>query len=215
MDTAVGLVKAYLELCGYFVLAELPVRAADRTGYHDVTDIDVIAVSFPHKAHALAGKLARPLDVLLGADPDLGSFKDGLDVIVGEVKESQARLNPALRRREIVAFALRRVGCCPEENVEEEAQRVIDYGQREFKMPEAEGMRCRVRLVVFAGYNASDDQPVRYVPLGHCAAFIERRLHESRDVLSGAQFKDQTLGFFALQEKLSGFKQKRDSLRPR
>lgn len=43
MDTAVGLVKAYLELCCYFVLAELAVRAAERGAYHDVTDLDIVA----------------------------------------------------------------------------------------------------------------------------------------------------------------------------
>jgi hypothetical protein len=44
VNTAVGLVKAYLELCGYFVLAELPVREAGGGGYRDVTDVDVLAV---------------------------------------------------------------------------------------------------------------------------------------------------------------------------
>lgn len=47
MDTAVGLVKTYLELCGYFVLAELPVRAVTGGTYRDVTDVDIIAVRFP------------------------------------------------------------------------------------------------------------------------------------------------------------------------
>lgn len=88
--------------------------APDEHGYHDVTDVDVIAVRFPHEPHALSRWAARPLDVLLGADPELGSLEDGLDVLVGEVKESEARLNPALRRRETLAFALRRAGCCPE-----------------------------------------------------------------------------------------------------
>ena len=36
MDTAVAVVTAYLELCGYFVLTELPVRGRDKRGYHDV-----------------------------------------------------------------------------------------------------------------------------------------------------------------------------------
>jgi hypothetical protein len=48
MDTAVAIVRTYLELSGYFVLSELPVRAPDKRGYHDVTDLDVVAVRFPH-----------------------------------------------------------------------------------------------------------------------------------------------------------------------
>ena len=203
MDTAVALVKAYLELCGYFVLAELPVRGRDKRGYHDVTDIDILAVRFPHQPHPLTGPMAQPLHVLLGRDPQLGTFEDGLDVIVGEVKESRARLNPPLRRRETVAFALRRVGCCPEESAEEEALRVIQDGQREHMMPG--GMRCRVRLVVFAGYKSSKQKAAKYVSLDHCASFIAERLREGRDVLGGAQFKDSVLGLFALQDKLARF----------
>jgi len=61
MDTAVGLVKAYLELCGYFVLAELPVRAVQHGAYHDVTDLDTVAVRFPHPHVALPQRVAlRP-----------------------------------------------------------------------------------------------------------------------------------------------------------
>jgi hypothetical protein len=203
VDTAVALVKAYLELCGYFVLAELPVRGRDKRGYHDVTDIDILAVRFPHEPHPLKGPMAQPLHVLLGKDPELGTFEEGLDVIVGEVKESRARLNPPLRKRETVAFALRRVGCCPEESVEEESQRIIQDGQREHRMPG--GMRCRVRLVVFAGYKSSKQKAARYVSLDHCSSFIASRFREGRDVLAGAQFKDSVLGLFALQDKLARF----------
>jgi hypothetical protein len=212
MDTAVAVVKAYLELCGYFVLAELPVRARDKRGYHDVTDIDILAVRFPHQPHPLKGPMAQPLHVLLGKDPELGTFEDGLDVIVGEVKESRARLNPPLRKRETVAFALRRVGCCPEESVEVEAEHVIDVGQREHKMPD--GMRCRVRLVVFAGFKSSKQKAARYVSLDHCANFIAGRFREGREVLGSAQFKDPVLGLFALQDKLARFAEPQHGLGP-
>ncbi len=36
MDAPVGVVKAYLELCGYFVLSELPLRLPDKHGYRDL-----------------------------------------------------------------------------------------------------------------------------------------------------------------------------------
>lgn len=116
MDTAVGLVKAYLELGCYFVLAELPVRVAEGGTYRDITDLDIIAVRFPHPPVVLPQRVARPLDVFLGSDPVLGGFETGVDVIVGEVKEGRARLNPALRHEETTplpfagsAVALRRL----------------------------------------------------------------------------------------------------------
>lgn len=207
MDTAVGLVKSYLELCGYFVLAELPIRAADARrsgvngGYHDVTDLDVLAVRFPHRHEVLPRRVTRPLEVFLGADPELGGSDDGIDLIVGEVKEGQARLNPALLRAETVAFALRRAACCPEEMVEEEARAIVSHGERTFTMPG--GIPCLVRLVAFAGQGYTSERGVRTISLAHCAEFISRRLTEAEDVLSGAQFKDPVLGLFALQRKLS------------
>lgn len=201
MDTAVSLVTSYLELCGYFVLAELPVRAPDARGYHDVTDLDVIAVRFPHTPHALPRRAARPLEVFLGVDPALDSFTDGVDVIIGEVKEGEARLNPALHRAQTVAFALRRVGCCPEEAVEEEARAVVRAGARELAMPGR--VRCRVRLLAFSGHGTASERGVLTMSLGHCAGFIAGRLRDARDVLAGTQFKDPVLGLFALQDKLA------------
>ena len=201
MDTAVALVKTYLEISGYFVLAELPVRAAHKGGFHDVTDIDVIAVRFPHRQQHLDVVKSRPQDVLLGFDRQLESLEDGLDVIVGEVKESEARLNPALRKEGTVALALRRVGCCPEEMVEAEARLVVQAGHRDHVMPG--GMRCRIRLVAFGGHGATHSGH-KYVSLQHCASYIANRLHEAREALGGTQFKDPTLALFALQEKLAG-----------
>ena len=198
MDTAVGLVKAYLELCGYFVLAELPVRAAYDHGYHDVTDLDLIAVRFPHPPRD-SEQMGAPLDLFLGLDARLGTFADGVDLVIGEVKEGDARLNPALRRARTVAFALRRVACCPEPEVESEARRVAETGSTELAMPGQ--LPCRVRLVAFAGHGTADARGVLTVPLGHCAEFIARRLREA-GAAAGSQFGDPVLGLFALQAKL-------------
>lgn len=201
MDTAVGLVKAYLELCGYFVLAELPVRAAEGGTYHDVTDLDIVAVRFPHPHMALPQAVAYPLDVFLGADPCLEIFEAGVDVIVGEVKEGKARLNPALHREETIAFALRRLGCCPEQTVPAEARALARAGAHEMAM--LGQLRCRVRLVAFAGHGHTPEPGVLTVPLKRCARFIAERLRSARDVLAGTQFKDPVLGLFALQDKLA------------
>lgn len=206
MDIAVGLVKAYLELCGYFVLAELPVRAPDGAGYHDVTDLDVIAVHFPHPPPALAPPLARPLEVFLGQDPALETFTAGMEVLIGEVKEGQARLNPALHRTETIAFALRRVGCCPEAAVPPTAQVIATTGA--YELAHAGGWRCRVRLVVFAGHGRAAEPGVFTLPLAHCNAFIGDRLHAAEAVLAGAQFKDPVLGLLALQAKLARAQQR-------
>lgn len=197
MDTAVGLVKAYLELCGYFVLAELPVRARERVGYRDLTDLDVVAVRFPHPPR----HLARALDVFLGQDPALAAAASGVDVLIGEVKEGGARLNPALRRAETIAFALRRLGCCPDERVDETARAIVGAGEAELAMPG--GLTCRVRVVAFAGYGDAGDGAALTIPLRRCVEFIAARLRDGRDVLAGVQFKDPVLGLLTLEDKLA------------
>ena len=197
MDPAVGLVKAYLEFCGYFVLHELPVREEERHGYRDVTDLDVVAVRFPHRPRASGG---RAVEVFMGTDPSLGTPEDALDVVIGEVKEGEAQLNPGLRRRETVAFALRRVGCCPEDAVEREAEAVARAGRREMVM--AGGLRCVVRLVAFAGRGGTARGASMTVPLRICAEAVIRRLQESKDVLAGTRLRDPVLEVLALGQKL-------------
>lgn len=201
MDTAVGIVKAYLELGGYFVLAELPVRAADGGGYRDVTDVDIVAVRFPHARAIRSRQATGPLDLFLGSDPVLHVLEEGVDVIVGEVKEGRARLNPALRRAETLAFALRRVGCCREPQIPDEVQKILRAGRQEMAMPGQ--TRCQVRIVVFGGAGESGERGVQTVLLAHCWQFIEEKLRGAREVLVGSHSKDPVLGFFMLHDKIA------------
>jgi hypothetical protein len=82
VDAAVGLVKAYLEQCGYFVLTELPLREPAGDGYRDVTDVDIIAVRFPY-VPVPEGHQHDALDLLLALDPTLETFEEGVDVVIG------------------------------------------------------------------------------------------------------------------------------------
>ena len=199
MDTGVGLVKAYLELCGYFVLAELPMRKSMGPGYRDVTDIDIIAVRFPHPSVADAAAASSPLDLLLGSDPELRTFVQGVDVIIGEVKEGRAELNPALHRQETIEFALRRLGCCPPQEIPDQAAAIVRMGAQEMRM---DGMACRIRLVLFAGHGTDSPTDLVTVPLTRCVGFIEDRMRLAPGVMAGTQWKDSTLAVFALMAKL-------------
>lgn len=201
MDTAVGVVKAYLELCGYFVLAELPVREADGGGYRDVTDVDVLAVRFPHPVAPRSRQVMSPLDVFLGIDPTRHTLEEGVDVIIGEVKEGRARLNPSLRRADTLAFALRRIGCCPEPQIPDEVQAILRAGRQEMAMPGQ--VRCQVRIVVFGGSGESDGHGVQTMLLAHCWHFIEEKLRRAGEVLTWSHFKDPILGFFTLHDKIA------------
>ena len=199
MDTSVGVVKAYLELCGYFVLAELPVRKPLGSGFRDVTDIDIIAVRFPHPAAGGAEMAGNPLNLLLGADPDLEVFERGVDVIIGEVKEGHAELNPALHRQETIEFALRRLGCCPPAEVRKQAAAIARSGAQEMRM---DGLACRIHLVIFAGRSGDMHADLVIVPLARCVGFIQERMQFAPQAMAGVQWRDPTLAMFALLAKL-------------
>ena len=198
MDPAVGLVSAYLELCGYFVLAELPVREAEGEHYRDVTDLDIVAVRFPYPSAEVP---ADPFALLLGSDSDLRTFEDGVDVIIGEVKEGAPSINPALRGTAVIAFALRRLGCCPPHEIPARALSIARRGRAEMQM--APGLQCRVRLVAFAGKGDQEARSVLTIPLAHCAAVIRRSLSDAESGFAFARWKDPTLGLMALLAKVT------------
>ena len=216
MDVGVAIVKTYLELCGYFVVTELPVR--ERVGddvYRDVTDLDIVAVCFPRgPAARQSSRGALPSDLLLGLDPGLGAPADCVDLIIGEVKEGRARLNEGAHRPETIAFALRRVGCCPPEQVDHEAAELARLGERVMSMPGY--TRCRTRIVIFAGRGDPAAHGLRMVPLRQCINYVVDRLRETPELSAVTQFKDPILGFLALQTKIlpwAGTKHQRRSVR--
>lgn len=105
MDTAVGLVQAYLRVNGYFTVAEYPVLdATGPGGPRTITDLDILAVRL-HRAPGASGTVDAPLDPALGAG-------GGADMIVGEVKEGRPHPNPAMRDPAVLEAAFTRFGCC-------------------------------------------------------------------------------------------------------
>lgn len=90
MDTAVALVQCYLNVNGYFTVAEYPVLEASRRGpVRAVTDLDILGFRFPGAGHEIIRNQHHL--PLAGAQflPDrlLGCPGDRPDMIVGEVKE--------------------------------------------------------------------------------------------------------------------------------
>lgn len=105
MDTAVGLVQAYLRVNGYFTVAEYPVLdATGPGGPRTITDLDILAVRL-HRAPGASGTVDAPLDPALGAG-------GGADMILGEVKEGRPHPNPAMRDPAVLEAAFTRFGCC-------------------------------------------------------------------------------------------------------
>ena len=114
MDNAVALVQAYLRVNGYFTVAEYPVIEAARFGYRSLTDLDILALRFPGAGRLVPGRHAlasRPAAVF-APDPILAAPDDAVDMLVGEVKEGRAELNPASHDPAVLSTVLARFGCC-------------------------------------------------------------------------------------------------------
>jgi hypothetical protein len=82
-----------LQLYGYFVLGELPMRTAENGTHQDVTDLVFVAV----RSRIRRGRCP-------GASHDPRLLDTSVDVIVGEARVGRARLNPALHREEPIVL---------------------------------------------------------------------------------------------------------------
>ena len=159
MDSAVGLVQTYLRVNGYFTVVEYPVVEL-RGGFRTATDLDILAFRFPEAGRLIPGETGtgRRRHPPFTTDPHLKVPDGGADMLVGEVKEGEAKFNRGGRRVEVIAAALARFGRCPVEAAEAIAKSVIRSGRASTPHGHA------VRLVAFgsvAGGAAASPQGER------------------------------------------------------
>jgi hypothetical protein len=99
VDHAVALVQAYLHINGYFTVTEYQVlEALSEGGYKTATDIDLLALRLPHAGGP------RPIrdeetDKEFEPDPALETQDKRPDLLIIEVKEGRAELNPEAQPR--------------------------------------------------------------------------------------------------------------------
>lgn len=200
MDAAVALVQAYLRVNGYLTVAEYPVMEAVRAGgYRAATDLDILAFRFPRAGRRLAGGEPEGPRFEFAPDPALGCPPDRADMLVGEVKEGKARLNPAMRDPEVLGVALARFGCCPLKDAARAAEELLRRG----RVVTSAGHRARI-VAFGSGSAASARHAHTVVDLGHVIGFLRGYFREHWDVLRHAQFKDEVLALTMLFEKATG-----------
>lgn len=198
MDPAVALVQCYLRVNGYFTVAEYPVlEATRRGGYQMVTDLDLLAFRFPHAGRRV---LRAPEDGTgtprFAVDPELGVPEDEADMVIGEVKEGRAELNPGTRAPDVLGAAVTRFGCCSGQHAREVVEELLRHGRT--RLPNGH----RIRIVAFGAKTGGATGSVDLaMSLGHVTDFLRSYLEENWDVLRHAQFKEPTLGFLMTLEK--------------
>src|SRR5687767_12846056 len=197
MDHAVSLVQAYLQLNGYFTSAEYPIVAgAGRNGARAITDIDILAFRFPSGLPALQQKrIPQGLDTT-DIDPGLGVAPEGVDMIIGEVKEGRVGINSGIRDPQVLRAVISRLGNTAEEDDHVVAE-LLNSGNA--RLPTS---GYAVRLVAFGAFPpGSEVPPCRIISLGHVLQFLQAYVRKHWNMLRHLQFKDPAFGFLMTLEK--------------
>ena len=196
MDHAVSLVQTYLQLNGYFTSAEYPIMAsAGRQGVRSITDIDILAFRFPAGVAAVAPRRApKGLDVS-DLDPGLGAPEDGIDMVIGEVKEGRVGINTGIRDPEVLKVVINRLGDSSA-NADRAVNALLTHGNT--TLPSGMTMR----MIAFGAFPpGAPVPPCRIISLGHVLDFLQHYVHRHWKVLRHLQFKDPALGFLMTLEK--------------
>lgn len=194
MDNAVALVQAFLRLHGYLTVIEFPVVRASRSGGNEcLTDLDVLAFRFGEAAGS-CGPADHPGmgegGTLLGVPAEVP------DMIIGEVKEGRAELNAAATKRDVLAAALERFGCCEHSALDTVVRELLRHGRTRTRHGHA------VRLVAFGALPPGHrDARCHVILLGDVVAHLRGYIRRHWDVLQASASRDPGFGMLMTLEK--------------
>jgi hypothetical protein len=196
MDTAVALVRSYLQANGFFTVTEYPILESIDEATRTVTDIDILALRFPGAGGV--GSEASTGGIRIQPDEALNLSRDNIEVIIGEVKEGAAELNKSARSPKVLAAVLRRFGQMKPEVIDEIVAELVETGTA------THPAGIHLRLAVFAT-KPPTRRKIRYewISIGHIATWMQEQVHDNWDRLKAVQSKDPALGFLLLFEKAS------------
>jgi hypothetical protein len=198
MDIAVNLIENYLRLTGYLTLSEFEVQRRGEDGrYQTVTDVDVMGIRMPGEIYL--GDPHEDCHLLLIDDPVLELEDDAIDIIIGEVKQGPAELNPGIKDHIVLHSMLRRVGWAYQEPLEA----VVEGLQRNLVhySPGRGDGRVRTRLVAFGRSRTND---LNTLSLSHVVGTMLRFFEEHEEAFRPIQFKEPAPAFLRLLLK-AGF----------
>ena len=200
MDIAVNLVENYLRLTGYLTLSEFEVQRRDKRGrFKTVTDIDIMGLRMPGDVYIGDPHREADCEMLLIDDPVLELERDTIDVIVGEVKQGQAELNPGIKDHGVLHSLLRRVEWLYGDDLGEVIRGLQQQGIH--RGDSRGGARIRTRLVAFGRSPFSN---LNTVSLSHMITTLLDFFEEHEDAFRPIQFREPAPAFLSLLLK-SGF----------
>ncbi|HNP64217.1 MAG TPA: hypothetical protein PKH39_09785 [Woeseiaceae bacterium] len=200
MDVSTSLVQAYLHVNGYFTATDYPLVESKRDqAPRTLTDIDMLAVRLHRYPDELgqsrkdSGKVHGPMT--MQTDPVLECPPDRTDMIVAEVKQGRAQVNPGSRNRDVLAAALVRFGCCSSEEAPGLTQALLQHGRAQGKSEHI------VRMVLFASSGARAPRGWHWVHLDHVFQFLDTYLRSEQSVLGHVDLHDPALAWLSLMHK--------------
>jgi len=207
MDVATDLVEAFLRSNGYLTLSELPIQALNkRDDWETVTDVDILALRFPGRVFMADPRDEEQAAYLEVMGVPLFLEEDTIDVIVGEVKQGEARFNPAIAEHQTLHTALHRLAWIYGEG--DLDQVVGDLGEKGVcYTPARGGGTVRTRLVAFG---QADEVTMNIIPI---AVILERsvgRFESHEELLRSAGSSSAAASMLKLMHK-NGFRISRDS----
>lgn len=200
MDVSTELVRAYLHVNGYFTATDYPLVESRRDHTpRTVTDIDMLAVRLGHPDVATR-QHPQKLSTVSGpvtAHPDaaLKSPNSHTDMIVAEIKQGRAQVNPAATDRRVLAAALTRFGCCSTSEAPGLVNTLIRNGSARTECDHT------IRMVIFASHGDRAPRGWHWIHLEHVFRFLDHFLRYERNSLAHADLHDPALAWLSLMHK--------------
>lgn len=199
MDNAVSLVRAYLQLHGFFVVTEYPlVELDDQKKMRTVTDIDILAFRFAHAGSIVSSAQSKNIKKKVYIqDKYLNPEGHQPDMLVAEVKEGYAKENLNMFQKDALMSVLTRFGCCTPEEFHGLYDTFIHTGKAE--LPSGHFLRS----IVFGGKISFGEKSIvsEFIPLKHVLDYLNIFIDNNWNYVKSANFRDPTLNFLVTLQK--------------
>lgn len=200
MDIAVNLVENYLRIGGYLTLSEFEVqKRAEDGSYKTVTDVDVMGVRFPGTIYIGDPHEALHSEALVIEDPALELEPDCVDVIIGEVKQGSAELNPGVKEHAVLHSILSRIEWLYGEPIARVISALQEHNVHSAKA--RGGGTIRTRLVAFG---RSEFNNLNTIGLSHVISYLLGVFEQNEEAFKPIQFREPAPAFLRLLLK-AGF----------
>jgi len=201
MDNAVTLVRAYLQLNGYFVVTEYPlVEMDEQKKMRTVTDIDILAFRFAHTGRMISSSESPQIEKQIHI-PDEILIPEGNqpDMLIAEVKEGYAKENRNMFQKDALKSVLTRFGCCTPGEFNDLYDTFSNTGKAE--LPSGHFLRS----VVFGSKAPAQKKSFvsKFISLHHVINYLNRYIEKHWDYFRTANFRDPALSFLVTLKKAS------------